>query len=218
MIVAQDLRPVASAFGEYRRILTSSFKLSISRKIQLMGTAYFLLGDGVENFVIFLPFLTLFGDIRAGFLFLFSRVLLRNRDPFQLPHWWCQRLADAEDTCSRRQGAEFAYSGPLYLQSDRRLYNLQHSIIRHQFWHHMNEIKSPTDWVLENVIGANPYTVTFERQRIHFISMKHGRIKDRGRLFIIRNICMPPFVWWFMIQGAPTYVWEATVDSYCTGS
>jgi hypothetical protein len=52
-----------------------------------MGTSYFLLGDGAENLVIFLPFLTLFGDIRAGLLFLFSCVLLRNRDPFQLPHW-----------------------------------------------------------------------------------------------------------------------------------
>jgi len=85
-IIAQDLRPVASAFCGYRHILTSSLKLRISRKIQLMGTAYFLLGD-VENLVIFLPFLTLFGDIHAGFLFLFSRVLLRNRDPFRLPQW-----------------------------------------------------------------------------------------------------------------------------------
>jgi hypothetical protein len=85
-IVAQDLRPVASAFCGYRHILTISLKLRISRKIQLMGKAYFLLGD-VENFVIFLPFLTLFGHIHAGLLFHFSLVLLRNRDPFQLPQW-----------------------------------------------------------------------------------------------------------------------------------
>jgi len=156
--------------------------------------------------------------MHAGFLFLFSRVLLRNMNPFQLPHWWYHRLADVEDSWLRRQGAEFAYSRPLCVGSDNRLYNPQHSVILHQFWQRINEIKSSTDWMLENIIGADPYTVTFERQRIHFIPMEHGRIQDRGRLFIIRNICVPPFVWWFMIQGARTHVWEASVDSYCTGS
>jgi hypothetical protein len=72
---ADDRTPVASSFGEYRRILTGSLKLRILRKIQLMRTSYFLLGEGVENIVIFLPFPTLFGDIHAGCLFLFSCVL-----------------------------------------------------------------------------------------------------------------------------------------------
>jgi hypothetical protein len=82
---ADDCSPLSSSLGGYLRILTSSLRLRISRKIQLMRIR-FLLGDGAKNMVIFLPFPTLFGDIHAGCLFLFSCVLLRNRDPFHLPH------------------------------------------------------------------------------------------------------------------------------------
>jgi hypothetical protein len=38
---------LASSFGGYRRILTSSLKLWVARKVQLMGTTCFQFGCGV---------------------------------------------------------------------------------------------------------------------------------------------------------------------------
>ena len=175
-----------------------------------MGTAYSLLGHGVGNLVIFLLFPTLFGDIHVAFLFLFSRVLLWNRDPFQLPHWWYYRLAGAEHTWSRRPDGDIAYSRPRCIGSDCRLYDHQHFIIRHQFWQYMNEINVIDRLSARECHSSVLILIQWPSNDREFILF--GWNTDEYRTEADCSLSAPSVCLhlygdsWFMIQGAPTHV------------